>query len=148
MCNSKGFLLFNRKVTVGPTTLHTRRCPGAEGSLANSFTNIWKAIGINLVDGGKKHNDHGSQNKVLPFLLTAGIRNASTGRLTDSPFLGHNPTTHCFGRKEIGIKEQGKGRKKANEENSQTCAPGSTCKERMEFAQGRAELLVRLQRFP
>lgn len=80
MCNSKGFLLFNRKVTIGPTTLHTKCCPGAEGRLANSFTNIWKAIGINLVDGGKKHNDHGSQDKVLPFLLTAGIRNASTGR--------------------------------------------------------------------
>lgn len=73
-------------------------------------------MGINLVDGGKKKHDHGSQTKVLHFLLSAGIRNARTGRLTESPFLGHNPTTHCFGRKEIGITQQERGKEKANGE--------------------------------
>lgn len=88
MCNNKGFLLFNQRVTIGPTTLHTECYPGAEGSLANSFPNIWKALGISSSGWGGKHNDYGSQNKVCPFLLTAGIRNARMGRLTESPFLG------------------------------------------------------------
>lgn len=65
-------------------------------------------------EGGK--HDHGSQTKVLHFLLSVGIRNARTGRLTESPFLGHNPTTHCFGRKEIGITQQKRGKGKANGE--------------------------------
>lgn len=52
MCNHEGFLLFNQRIAVGSTTLHVKCCPGAEDSLANSFPNVWKAIGINLVDVG------------------------------------------------------------------------------------------------
>lgn len=50
MCNHEGFLLFDQRIAVGSTTLHVKCFPGAENSLADSFPNIWKAIGINLVD--------------------------------------------------------------------------------------------------
>lgn len=52
MCNHEGFLSFNQRIAVGSTTLHVKCCPGAEDSLANSFPNTWKAIGINIVDAG------------------------------------------------------------------------------------------------
>lgn len=72
MCDHEGFLLFNQGIAVGSTTLHVKCCPGAEDSLANSFPNVWKAIAdVGVGDG---HHDHGTQNKLLPFLLTSGIK--------------------------------------------------------------------------
>lgn len=76
-------------ITIGPTTLHTECCPGTNSSLTESLPNFWKAIGIYLVDGGKRHNDYDSQCKVFPFLLTPGIKKkkkARTGRFTESTY--------------------------------------------------------------
>lgn len=93
------------------------------------------------MDGGRKYNDHGSQNTVLPFLLAAEI-NARTGRLAGSPLLGHNPTTPCFGRKETGRAGQRKRRKNANGRRSPKPRFSSHLQKRIDAAQGRAELLV------
>lgn len=82
------------------------------------------------------------KTKLLPFLLTAGIRNARTGRLTESPLLGLNPTTHCFGRKETGIAGQRKGRKNANARRTPKLASWSHLQKRIDAAQGRADLLL------
>lgn len=86
----EGFLLFNQRIAVGSTTLHVKCCPGAEDSLANSFPSIWKAIVDVGVGGG--HHDHGTQNKLLPFLLTSGIKKCKNWKSNREPFLDHNPT--------------------------------------------------------
>lgn len=109
-------------ITIGPTTLHTECCPGTNSSLTESLPNFWKAIGIYLVDGGKRHNDYDSQCKVFPFLLTPGIKKkkkkSKNWKIHREHLLGHNRTTHCFGRKEIEIGGEGKRRKKANGKSS------------------------------
>lgn len=83
------------------------------------FATFGKAIGINLVDRRERHNDYGLQCKVLPFLLTSGVKKkCKNWKINREPFLDHKSTTHCFGRKEIGIGGQGKGRKKATGKSS------------------------------
>lgn len=57
MCNHEGFLLFNQRIAVGSTTFHMKCFPAAENSLADSFPNIWKAIGINVVDAAGSKGD-------------------------------------------------------------------------------------------
>lgn len=65
------------------------------------FATFGKAIGINLVDRRERHNDYGLQCKVLPFLLTSGVKkkNARTGRLTESPFWIINLQLTAFGER-------------------------------------------------